>query len=117
MLTKYQFFMGKFIITKRKNGEFQFVLKAGNGEPILASEGYQNKSGCENGIRSVQVNAPNDERYERKTASDGQLYFNLKAGNGEIIGTSERYKSESGRANGIASVKTNAPVATVDDQS
>jgi uncharacterized protein YegP (UPF0339 family) len=35
--------MGKFEITKRKNGEFQFNLKASNGQVILASEGYTTK--------------------------------------------------------------------------
>ena len=30
---------GKFIVTKMKNGEDYFVLKAGNGEVILTSEG------------------------------------------------------------------------------
>lgn len=109
--------MGKFIITKRPTGEFRFVLKAGNGQTILVSESYQNKSGCNNGIRSVRENAAKDERFQRKTASNGQLYFNLKAGNGEVIGTSEMYEQEAGRANGIASVKKNAPEAVVDDQS
>jgi Uncharacterized conserved protein len=33
--------MGKFIITKRTNDEFQFNLKASNGEIILSSEGYK----------------------------------------------------------------------------
>jgi uncharacterized protein YegP (UPF0339 family) len=37
--------------------------------------------------------------------------FNLKAGNGEIILTSERYKAKEGAENGIASVKANAPHA------
>ncbi len=32
--------MGKFIIKKRSNDEFQFNLKAGNGEIILTSEDY-----------------------------------------------------------------------------
>ena len=31
---------GKFVISKRSNGEFQFNLKAGNGQVILASEGH-----------------------------------------------------------------------------
>jgi uncharacterized protein YegP (UPF0339 family) len=35
--------MGKFVISTRKNGEFQFSLKAGNGQEILASEGYTTK--------------------------------------------------------------------------
>lgn len=46
--------MGKFVITTRKNGEFQFNLKAGNGQTILASEGYTTKTACLNGIESVR---------------------------------------------------------------
>lgn len=42
--------------------------------------------------------------------------FDLKAGNGEVIATSEVYSSESGCKNGIESVQKNAPVAAVEDQ-
>jgi len=42
--------------------------------------------------------------------------FNLKAGNGQIIATSEIYDSESGCKNGVDSVKKNAPIAPVEDQ-
>ncbi len=108
--------MGKFEITKRTNGEFQFNLKAGNGQVILSSEGYTTRANCENGIESVRKNSQDDNKYERKTSSNGKPYFNLKATNGQIIGTSQMYSSESGRDNGIASVKENAPDATVDDQ-
>ena len=48
----------KFEIYKDKAGEFRFRLKARNGEPILASEGYKAKASCENGIASVVKNAP-----------------------------------------------------------
>jgi len=109
--------MGKFVIKKRTNGEFQFNLKAGNGETILTSEGYSGKSGCLNGIESVRKNAPDDNRYDRKTASNGQYYFNLTATNGQVIGTSERYASSSSRDSGIDSVKRNAPDAAVEDNS
>jgi len=108
--------MGKFVITKRKSGEFQFNLKADNGQVILASEGYSGKSACENGIESVRKNAPDDARYEKKTSSNDKFYFSLKAGNGQIIGGSEMYESAAGRDNGIESVKKNAPGASVDDQ-
>ena len=47
------------------------------------------KSSAENEISSVKTNAPIDSRYDRKTATNGQFYFNLKAANGEVIGTSE----------------------------
>ena len=42
--------------------------------------------------------------------------FNLVAGNGEVIGVSEVYASRSGIRNGIASVRKNAPIAPVEDQ-
>lgn len=42
--------------------------------------------------------------------------FNLVAGNGEVIGVSEVYASRSGLRNGIASIRKNAPIAPVEDQ-
>jgi len=109
--------MGKFVITKRSNGEFQFNLKAGNGQTILTSEGYSAKSSCENGIESVKKNAQDDTKFEKKTSTNGKYYFSLKATNGQIIGSSEMYESASARDNGIESVKKNAPDAETDDQS
>ncbi|OYX82652.1 MAG: hypothetical protein B7Y83_14110 [Flavobacteriales bacterium 32-34-25] len=108
--------MGKFVITKRVNGEFQFNLKAANGQAILASEGYTTKTACDNGIESVRKNAQEDGRFERKDSSNGKYYFNLKATNGQIIGNSEMYESVASRENGIESVKKNAPDAVVEDQ-
>ena len=107
--------MGKFVIGKRSNGEFQFVLEAVNGEKILTSEGYTTKSNCINGIESVRKNARDDGMFDRKNSSNGKFYFNLKAINGQVIGTSEMYENESSRNNGISSVKSNAPDAAVDD--
>lgn len=107
--------MGKFVIKTRSNGEYQFNLHAGNGQNILASEGYVTKTACENGIESVKKNSPEDGRYERKTSTNGKWFFNLKATNGQVIGSSEMYESEASRDNGIESVKKNAPEATVED--
>ncbi|WP_127022367.1 YegP family protein [Flagellimonas beolgyonensis] len=107
--------MGKFEIKTDKSGKFRFNLKAGNGQVILSSEAYNSKSACENGIESVKKNAPDDGKYDRKTAKDGSPYFNLKASNGQVIGASEMYSSTAAMENGIASVKKNAPDASIDD--
>ncbi|MFP3467617.1 YegP family protein [Leifsonia sp. SIMBA_070] len=107
--------MGTFVITKRANGEFQFNLKAGNGQTILTSEGYSTKAGCSNGIESVRMNSQDDSRFDKKESSNGKPYFNLKASNGQIVGSSEMYESTSARDNGIASVKVNAPDAGIID--
>lgn len=108
--------MGKFVITKRKNGEFQFNLQAGNGQVILTSEGYASKPSCMNGVKSVMKNASEAKRFDSKVAKNGKFHFNLKATNGQIIGSSEMYESQASCENGIASVKKNAPDATIDDK-
>src|SRR3546814_4432609 len=66
---------GKFEISKRANGEFQFDLKAGNGKVILSSEGYSAKGSCINAIDSVRENIKDDARLEPKTASNGTFSF------------------------------------------
>ena len=50
----------------------------------------------------------------RKTSTG--VKFDLKAGNGEVIATSEVYASEAACKNGVESVKKNAPVAAVENQ-
>lgn len=42
--------------------------------------------------------------------------FDLKAGNGQVIATSEVYTTDAACKNGIESVRKNAPVAAVEDQ-
>ncbi|WP_412851017.1 YegP family protein [Chryseobacterium sp. PMSZPI] len=109
--------MGQFIITQRVNKEYQFNLKAGNGEIILTSEGYVQKASCQKGIESVKINSQDSSRYDRRVAVNGKEYFVLKARNGEIIGKSQLYSSKSGMENGIASVKSNASKAEIVDES
>jgi uncharacterized protein len=105
----------KFELKDAKGEQFLFHLKAANGEVILASELYKSKSGALNGIESVRKNALLDAAFKREVAKNGQHYFVLKAGNGEAIGKSETYTTESAMENGVASVKKNAPDAKVED--
>ncbi|MFM9905686.1 MAG: YegP family protein [Pyrinomonadaceae bacterium] len=102
---------GKFELKVAKNGKYHFNLLAGNGQIILSSEMYESKSSAQNGIASVQKNAPDDGRYDRLKSSKGDPYFTLKAGNNQVIGQSEMYSSASAMENGIESVKKNAPDA------
>ncbi len=54
-------------------------------------------------------------KFEIKTTETG-FRFNLKAGNGEVIATSQTYKSLDSCKNGIESVRKNAPIANIEDQ-
>ena len=54
-------------------------------------------------------------KFAVKTVKTG-IKFNLKANNGEIIAVSEVYTTKSACLNGIESVRKNAPIAPVEDQ-
>jgi hypothetical protein len=114
-MTKERQMTAKFELYKDKKGEFRFRLKAGNGETILASEGYKDRAGADNGIQSVKKNADLLARFEKKSSASGQPYFVLKAANGQVVGTSEQYSTEEARDGGIKSVMHAAPLAGIDD--
>ena len=106
---------GWYEISQAKDGQFKFVLKAGNAEIILSSELYKAKASAVNGIESVQKNSGDDARYDRLVAKNGKPYFNLNAANHQIIGTSQFYASEASRDKGIESVKNNGATTTIKD--
>lgn len=108
---------GKFEIYRDAKGEYRFRLKAGNGQNILGSEGYGKKASCMNGVESVRKNSGDPGRFQASKTPSGKYRFNLLASNGQVIGTSQNYASESGCRNGIASVGRTAPSAKIDDQS
>ena len=120
--------MGKFVITKTKNEEYTFSLKATNGQVIMtAGESFKTLATCKNSIESVKKNAlahVEDQtvegfetlthpKYELYLDKAGEYRFRLKARNGEPIGKSEGYKAKDSALNGIASVGKNAPDAEV----
>lgn len=108
---------GYFALKMTTAGKHMFNLHAGNHEVILTSESYEAKASALNGIESVRVNGVIDAQFERKTASSGQPYFVLKAGNGEPLGHSEMYSSTASMENGIRSVINHAVAATIKDLS
>ena len=106
---------GYFECKPASNGQFMFNLKAGNHEVILTSELYTTKAACTLGIDSVRKNVPREANFTRKIAKDDSNYFVLVAANNQTIGKSEMYSSAGAMKKGIASVKANAPDATVKD--
>ena len=94
---------GYFKLTKSTAKQpYRFNLHAANHEAILRSENYATKAGAMNGIESVRTNAPLDSVYVAQRSSDGQYMFNLLAGNGQVIGTSDATR-RSGRGMGLSS--------------
>ncbi len=102
---------GKFELKQAKNGKFHFNLLAGNGQTNFSRQIKESEAAAGNGIASVQKNGGDESRFERLESKNGDPYFVLKAGNGQVIGQSEMYKSKASMENGIQSVMKNAPDA------
>ncbi len=95
------------IYQNEKTSKYHFRLKASNGEIVLSGQAYKDKAGCVNGVESVKKNGIDESKFEIKDSTDGKQYFVLKSSNGQVIGQSQMYKTESGLKNGIASVGKN----------
>jgi uncharacterized protein len=106
---------GRFELFEGADGQFYFHLLAGNGEKVLHSEGYTTKQSAKHGIGSVVANGAEEVKYEVLEASNGEFYFNLKAANHEIIGTSELYTSELGAAHGAENVRKLVETVSVEE--
>lgn len=105
--------MGFDVFKSEKNGKYYFNLKAKNGQVILASQGYTDMSGVKTGISSVKRNSANTDNFTIKNSTDGKVFFNLMAGNNQVIGHSQVYASKDSANKGIASVKENAANAEI----
>jgi uncharacterized protein len=97
---------GKFETFTGKDGQHYFHLLAGNGEKILASQGYSTAQAARDGVASVAANATSATRYLYREASDGSRYFVLTATNGQIIGVSEMYATQYGAERGATAVQS-----------
>jgi uncharacterized protein YegP (UPF0339 family) len=107
---------GKFVLRSTGKGKYVFSLKASNGRTVLTSESYASERAALSGIESVRKNAGKGASYDRRKAKNGQSYFVLMASNLEAIGQSEMYASASSMRNGIASVKSNARSAKLENR-
>ena len=95
---------GKFETFAGADGKTYFHLLAGNGEKVLASEGYASVGGALSGIASVKENGVDASRFEVRTAVNGETYFVLRAANGQVVATSETYASRANTDRAIATV-------------
>jgi uncharacterized protein YegP (UPF0339 family) len=105
--------MATFELKKSDTGEFHFNFLDEHDKTILRSEQYSSKAAAQNGIESIRTNAGNDARYDLKESQSGKLYFNLKAANGQVIGTSMMYADHAAREAAVLHVKGGAAHAGV----
>jgi uncharacterized protein YegP (UPF0339 family) len=104
---------GFYQVVDNADGSAYFVLRAVNGAIIGESEGYASHEDAAAGVEA-SIEAANDyqdwlanrtgRRFDVFRGADGRWYFNLHAGNGEIVLRSQGYQLEESAWNGCASV-------------
>ncbi len=97
------------------NEPFSFSFINGEGKSVVRSENYKARKSALNGIESVKKNSQVDGRYEFKEAKNGKLFFNIKASNGQVVGTSMMFDGEAKRDAAIAELKKDGPGAAVEE--
>lgn len=84
----------RYEIRTDAGGKYYFTLHAANGASVLRSERYESLAAALNGAFSVSDNGTSSARYSLIDASNGGVYFNLTAVNGQVIATSEVYATK-----------------------
>ncbi len=105
------------VILRKREGDspFSFVFKEGD-KVIIKSENYKAKKSALNGIESVRKNSQIDSRYELKEAKNGKFFFNIKASNGQIVGTSAFFNTKDERDKIIQKLKQEAKDAPLKEE-
>lgn len=98
-------------------GKFQVHLQSKGGLILLSSEEYRTKISCKKAIEKFRVSAQDNTKFQKKTTIAWELYFYLKAANGQTIGISNKYPSALSREKAIYRIKKLAPIAPIEDQS
>ena len=93
-------------------GKHRFRVKADNGQICLKSQGYASRSGSKKGIDSVKDNGGEGGSYSHYTNGIG---FNLKAKNGQTIGTSPVFDNNATRDEVIAAMVADIKTASIID--
>jgi uncharacterized protein YegP (UPF0339 family) len=106
---------GWFVLTDNGYPQYYFVLKAVNGETILSSGIYESKQAALHGISAIRTHCHLEQCYENRISARGSLYFVMKDGNEQIIGTSQLYSSIFSRDIGLSMVKLNGHTPTIID--
>ncbi len=106
-----------FELKKSVDGQFHFSLHAADGASVLRSETYTTLASAKNGIESVRKNAGTESRYVFEKSANGKSYFNLKAANGQIIGSSPLYADPNAARQAADTVRHHAANAVLHETS
>lgn len=99
------------IVNYPKSGQWSFMFLKGD-QVLIHGEKYHSRPSAMNGIASVRSVVMRNKIRE-KTSKDNRFYFQLIAGNGQIVGISTLFQTEKARVHCIQLVKDHLPSAPI----
>lgn len=114
-------FTSRYVVFDTPSGGAYFNLRAGNHAVIATSEIYASRDNAWRGVdATVRAVAAYLEHWDTATGArvavhqdaGSKFYFNVHAGNGEIVLRSQRYETEAAALNGAFSVVENGAFAS-----
>ncbi|WP_455366820.1 YegP family protein [Kaarinaea lacus] len=104
-----------FVLKQNENGEIYFNFLNSDGEVVLISGEYPDKTMAEEAIKDVKLNSLMSQQLAAGKTKDGAQFFVIKGTNGDILVKSALYTSQMVMDNALHCVKDNVCVAEVMD--
>ncbi len=101
----------KFQVTTVEDGFYQFNYLNGNGESVLLSPEFEDKSMLEKAIQEVRVGSLMSQQIAKGKTPDGEFFFMIKGSDGNVVAKSILFDTEMLFDNALHNVRENACVA------
>ncbi|HKL72544.1 MAG TPA: hypothetical protein VJ855_07815 [Marinilabiliaceae bacterium] len=105
----------KFVISRKNEGVFQFLLKDTEDRPVLWSPRYPTKSQCKEGIDQLRQQIVEDLNFDKWRTESGRYVFHLKSNEGRLLAMSAPFISKTECSNYISKILNMVGVATEED--
>lgn len=99
----------RFVVFEGHDGRYFFHLRGANGAIVLQSQAYKSEAAALNGTFAVAASGTDLANYELKPSGETGFYFNVKAANGQVVGTSEVYSTAANARRACDDVATLLP--------
>jgi uncharacterized protein YegP (UPF0339 family) len=105
-----------FELKSNDQGQYFFHFLDNSGELLLMSGEYPKKEDAEQAIKDVRVGSLMSEQIAAGKVPDGDTFFVIKNPSGDILVKSILFQSRMVFDNALHSVKDNACIAEINDQ-
>jgi uncharacterized protein YegP (UPF0339 family) len=106
-----------FELKSNDDGQYIFHFINGKGEMLMMSGEYQDKAEAEQAIKDVKVGSLMSEQIAASRVPDGETFFVIKDGSGQILAKSILFDSRMVFDNALHAVKDSACIAEINDLS